>query len=350
MSFSRYKREASLAIVSSAIAILAAEVAIRLVLPPPYRVDPAAIIRARMHRPDPQIGWVLSSDAMRVPHRLVDKQGVVQYDVVYSVADGQRRTSQHEVSGPALVAAGCSFTFGHGLNDEDTWPWLLQEHLPDVHVMNAGCMGYGTDQALLAAERRVLQSKGQMTAVVLGFGDFQIERNRSPQGWMAIVYPFSKPLFRVTPDGVEYERQVRFLSAGTWADHSDLLGHILNTLGNRIYGIPSHNEARQLTMALITTFAKRFESRGVRFAVVMLPHAGDRSREAQADQIFVVNHLRDAGIPVLLPDLPRLSDGRLDAPRLLVSKIDRHPNREYNLILTDQIVRFLKAKMGFTVS
>ncbi len=152
----RYKREASLAIISTGLAILAAEVAIRFVLPPAYRVDPSAIFRARMHRPDPQIGWVLSSDSMRVPHRLVDKQGVVQYDVAYSVAGGQRRTSSHEVRGPALLAAGCSFTFGHGLNDQDTWPWLLQEHLPEVHVMNAGCMGYGTDQALLAAERQML--------------------------------------------------------------------------------------------------------------------------------------------------------------------------------------------------
>src|SRR3981081_3880595 len=126
MSSWRYRREATLAIISSAFAILAAEGAIRFVLPPPYRVDPTAIIRARMHRPDPQIGWVLGSNAMQMPHRLLDQQGVVQFDVIYSVAGGRRRTSRQEVRGPALVAAGCSFTFGHGLNDQDTWPWLLQ--------------------------------------------------------------------------------------------------------------------------------------------------------------------------------------------------------------------------------
>jgi hypothetical protein len=346
MSAWRWRREASLAIISSAFALVAAEVAIRFALPAAYRVDPSAIIRARMHRPDSQIGWVLASDSIRIPHRLVDKQGTVQYDVVYSVSGGQRRTSKHEVRGPALLAAGCSFTFGHGLNDQDTWPWLLQEHLPEVHVMNVGCMGYGTDQALLAAERQVLQSKGHINAVVLGFADFQIERNRSPQGWMSIVYPFSKPLFRVSPDGVEYVRQVRFLSAGSWSDHSELLGHILNTLGNRIYGIPSHNEARQLTTALITTFAKRFGSQGVRFAVVMLPYADDRSPQSQVDQNFVVNRLRAAGIPVLVPDFPRLSDDRFETARFTVSHIDRHPNREYNLALTNQIVRFLKATWG----
>src|ERR1700681_3809912 len=106
MSSWRYRREATLAIISSAFAILAAEVAIRFVLPPPYRVDPTAIIRARMHRPDPQIGWVLGSDSMQMPHRLLDKQGVVQYDVVYSVAGGRRRTSEHEVKGHDVTVAG----------------------------------------------------------------------------------------------------------------------------------------------------------------------------------------------------------------------------------------------------
>jgi len=342
----RWRIEASLAIFSSIIAFLGAEVAIRLVLPPPYRVYPSAIIRGRMHRPDPQIGWVLSSDPIQIPHRLVDKQGAVQYDVVYSVEGGQRRTSQQEVRGPALIAAGCSFTFGHGLVDADTWPWLLQEHLPDVHVMNLGCMGYGTDQALLAAERQVLQSNGHTTAVVLGFADFQIERNRSTQGWMSLVYPFSKPLFGVSPDGIQYKRQVRFLSAGSWADHSALLGHVLNTLGNRIYGIPSHEEARELTAALLVTFAKRFASHGVRLAVVMLPYNGDRSSQSQVDQTVIINRLRAAQIPVLVPDFPRLSEGRFDTARFTVSNIDRHPNREYNLILTKQIVRFLKANWG----
>jgi hypothetical protein len=342
----RWRKEASLVILSSIIALLAAEVAIRFLLPPPYRVNPEAIIRARMHRPDPQIGWVLSSDSIRIPHRLVDKQGALQYDVVYSVEGGQRRTSQREIGGPALITAGCSFTFGHGLIDADTWPWLLQEHLPDVHVMNVGCMGYGTDQALMAAERQVLQSKGHTTAVVLGFADFQIERNRSPQGWLALVYPFSKPLFAVSPEGIEYRRQVRFLTTSGWADHSALLGHVLNTLGNRIFGIPSHNEATELTAALLVTFAKRFASEGVHFAVVMLPYNDDRSSQSQADQAVITNRLRAAQIPVLVPDFPRLGEGRFDTARFTVSTIDRHPNREYNLILTDQIVRFLKTTWG----
>jgi len=346
VSLCLWRREISLAILSSAFAILAAEVAIRYVLPPPYRVDSSAIIRARMHRQDPQIGWILGSDPMQVPHRLIDKQGAVKYDVVYSVAGGQRRTSRQPGRGPALIAAGCSFTFGHGLIDEDTWPWLLQEHQPDVHVMNLGCMGYGTDQALLAAERQVIKSKGPKITVVLGFADFQIERNRSPQGWMAIVYPFSKPLFAVSPEGVEYKRQVRFLRAGGWADHSELLRHIFNTLGNRVYGIPSHDEARGLTAALITTFAKRYASHGARFAVVMLPYNDDRSPQSQADQAFVLDHLRAAGIPVLIPNFPRLNDGQFDTARFTVSHMDRHPNREYNLILTNQIVQFLKATWG----
>lgn len=339
----RWRREAALVAGSVIITFIVGEAASRLILPPAFRVDPSAVIRGRLHRPDPRIGWVLTQESLRFPHRLVDNQGNVQYDVVYSVEGGQRRTSEQPPAGPVLVAAGCSFTFGHGLNDRDTWPWLLQEKLPNYHVVNVGCMGYGTDQALLAAERQLLQAPGKTALVVLGFADFQIERNRSPQGWIVHVFPFSKPLFAIGPDGVDYQRQVRFWSLGA-ADHSDLFAHIANTLANRVYRIPSHDGARELTAALITGFAKRFEALGARLAVVVLPYVDDRSPQSRDDLSFMVERLQIAGVPVLVPEFPRLPGGRFDVPRYMVSRIDRHPNREYNLVLTDQLHRFLEAR------
>ena len=147
-----------------------------------------------------------------------------------------RRPPDPESARPVVVAAGCSFSFGHGLNDEDTWPWLLQEQLPQYQVLNAAVMGYGTDQALLAAERQIRQHPAQ--AVVLGFGAFQIERNRAPQGWLVSIYPFSKPLFDVPSGQAGYLRQVRFWPRGVVGDNSNFFARFVNTLANRAYGIP----------------------------------------------------------------------------------------------------------------
>ena len=349
-------KEVFLAAGSVLVCLLLGEAAARLFLPRPIRADHSAIVEAAeirkpgnrktfqsLHRPDPRIGWVLNSDSMQYRNRLVDAQGALQYDVVYSVSGGRRKTSLAPMSGPELVTAGCSFTFGHGLNDQDTWPWLLQERLSDYRVVNAGCMGYGTDQALLAAEREVQQHSTGATAVVFGFGDFQIERNRCTQGWMATVYPFSKPLFAVRSGEVEYEHQVRFWDGGIAARYSNLFGRLANTLANNAYGIPSHDEARELTATLLTSFARRFQALGVRFAVVVLPYFADNSPQTRADRQFVIARLQAAGIPTLQLAFPRNPDGGLSVRDFMVSKIDRHPNRRYNLLLTDQLRPFLQS-------
>jgi hypothetical protein len=157
------------------------------------------------------------------------------------------------------------------------------------------------------------------------------------------VYPFSKPLFSRTADGAEYARQVRFWSPGPVAEHSDLFTHALNAFANRVYGVPSHQQARELTAAIIITYAKEFRRLGSRFAVVTLPYLGDQWPDTRGDREYVVNRLRANDIPVLEPDFPRGANGGIEGRDFMVSRIDRHPNRHYNALLAAQIVPFLRA-------
>jgi len=350
------KKDTLFIAVSLVVALLLGEAGARIILPPPARADRSAIVAANevrkpsnritfqsLHRTDPQIGWVLNPAPLEHRARLVDSHGILQYDVVYSLESGRRKTSASLHDGPEVLAAGCSFTFGHGLNDQDTWPWLLQEKLPQYRVVNAGCMGYGTDQALLAAEREVEQHPSQVKAVIFGFGDFQIERNRSTQGWLVTVYPFSKPLFVVRSSDVAYLRQVSFWNGGAAAQYSNLFGQITNTLANRINGIPSHEGARDLTAALLISFGQRFQKRGIGFAVVMLPYHGDNSPQARKDRRLIGERLQAAGIPTMTAELPRDSKGAFDVHDFMVSTIDRHPNRRYNVALTSQLLPFLRS-------
>jgi hypothetical protein len=339
---SDFAKNLLLAAVSGAVCLGAAEAGARWFLPEPARLEQTPVF-GTLHRPDPLIGWVMGDRPISFRHRLTDDHGVLQYDVVYSVAGGTRLTSKVAHDGPALIATGCSFMFGHGVKDEDTAPWILQEDLPQYRVINAAVMGYGTDQALLAAERQIERNPGRSAAVVLGFGDFQVERNRSAQGWLVHVYPFSKPLYRVTPNGAEYQRQVRYWTGGALALHSDLFAHAINTFANRANGIASHEQARELTADIIISFAKRFQAAGIRFAVVTMPYLGDQGPAAHADREFVVERLRASRIPVLEPEFPRGKDGGIEGRDFMVSRIDRHPNGHYNAMLTAQILPFLRA-------
>lgn len=70
---------------------------------------------------------------------------------------------------------GCSITHGWSLDDEQTYPWLLQERLPDYEVVNFGVSGYGTTHSLLQF-KEALQAKRPKVAV-LAYGDLHDIRN-----------------------------------------------------------------------------------------------------------------------------------------------------------------------------
>jgi hypothetical protein len=107
--------------------------------------------------------------------------------------------------------------------------------------------------------------------------------------------------------------------------------------------VPSRPQARDLTAALITTFAQRFQTLGVRFAVVVLPYAEDQSPDAEAGRLFLISHLEAAKIPTLVPNFSRLPNGRFDIARFMVSALDERPNRQYNLVLVNQLRQFLES-------
>ena len=249
----------------------------------------------------------------------------------------------HEIAGPEVIVTGCSFTFGYGLQDDESWPWILQQRLPDYRVVNLGTSGYGTDQALMAAEREVKQARVRAMAVLMGFADFHIQRDQTSQFVVYYAYPFGKPLFLKSGDGVRYAGQVKFWYPGPFLDHSALAMHAINRLADLVNRVPSHEDAREITIRVILEFASRFRSRGVAFGVIMLPHDGDDAAQSANDQAAVIQRLRAAGVLVLVPDFPRSPSGRLENSRVLIAPPrENHPNGRYNAILAPQVQRFLE--------
>jgi len=78
---------------------------------------------------------------------------------------------------------GCSFTEGWTLNDEETYPWVLQSQITNYEVVNFGVGGYGTLQSLLQLREAV--KKGKPPAiVVLTYASFHDRRNTLARSWM----------------------------------------------------------------------------------------------------------------------------------------------------------------------
>jgi hypothetical protein len=100
---------------------------------------------------------------------------------------------------------GCSFTHGWSLNDEQTYPWLLQERFPEYEVVNFGVSGYGTIHSLLQF-RDALKLKHPKVAV-LAYAAFHDERNTFLRNRRKAIVPWNQlgplihPYARLDGDG-----------------------------------------------------------------------------------------------------------------------------------------------------
>lgn len=76
---------------------------------------------------------------------------------------------------PTIHFFGCSFTYGYGVNDEETFASLTQKQFPQYRVLNHGVIGYGTVQSLLMLQKQVEIKQGDI--VVLCFSSVHFDRN-----------------------------------------------------------------------------------------------------------------------------------------------------------------------------
>jgi lysophospholipase L1-like esterase len=93
------------------------------------------------------------------------------------------------VPGPAILAAGDSFTYGAEVDDADTWPVALQSLLGQP-VVNAGVNGYGLDQIVLRAEKVARTLHPRVIVVAMIYDDLR-------RAEMSRVWGADKPYFTV---------------------------------------------------------------------------------------------------------------------------------------------------------
>lgn len=78
------------------------------------------------------------------------------YDARYTLDEKGRRVTPVANAKPLadILLFGCSFTFGFGLEDDDTWPWKLGQLLgPEWRIYNYAYSGFGAQQMLNMLER-----------------------------------------------------------------------------------------------------------------------------------------------------------------------------------------------------
>ena len=92
---------------------------------------------------------------------------------------------------PSIWFMGCSFTHGWSLNNNETFPWLIQERFPEYHIENFGIGGHGILQALLQLKQE-LAINHKPKLIFLCYASFHDERNVLLSSWRKSLSPNQK--------------------------------------------------------------------------------------------------------------------------------------------------------------
>jgi hypothetical protein len=168
---------------------------------------------------------------------------------------------------------GDSITYGWSINDNETYPWLLQQRLPDYELINFGVNGYGTIQNLIQL-REALKNGAAPKVVVLTYASWHDARNTFIRGRGKMLAPAAS----LGPVNQPY----------AWLDGrgqlkvaSDILGYrefplmrysaLMNALEESYDRYEErHAQSHEITKAIIKEFADLCKARGIELVVAGL--------------------------------------------------------------------------------
>ncbi len=172
-----------LAVVVLIVALLLAEAGLRLAgkKPHQYRNYSLYSVPRNCYVPDTFLGSSLGFGNFNV----VINEKLNYHATHVKAGDDVVRKIYDTLPGPGLPRVdfhGCSFTYGMGVSDTQTYPYYYAMLNPMVRVRNYGCPGYAALEALLILQRQVQQNNLPQT-VIVNYLDFHDDRSAGSSQW-----------------------------------------------------------------------------------------------------------------------------------------------------------------------
>lgn len=278
-------------------------------------------------RPNPDLGYELLPGKFTV--RYSDE---FSYQTTHTAA-GLRSAGTDEndaADKPGIWIFGCSFTYGESLNDEETYPWLLQARLPEYKVSNFGVVGYGTLQSLIQFQR-ALAAGTKPAAVIVSYASFHDERNAALRSWRKWNQVGSMPYARLGWDGTLAFSNAPLGYTGFPLMQSSALMHFLEKAYNRQEGVVRQSHA--VSEAVLLRFAEICRDNGIKFIV-----AGITSDKLTGEMLTFLNQkgimTTDISVDLNIP-------GNRNLP------YDQHPSARANAAYAERLTGFLE-RSGLT--
>jgi hypothetical protein len=267
---------------------------------------------------------------------------------LYTDHRGARVPNSGEQTGDrvSVLFVGDSFTWGHGVEAEDTFAYGAAKRL-NVSSANLALGAYGTTHSLQML-RRNLDLAPQV--IVYSFTDPQLQRNVSPCS--AAYYPFCLDQSYVTWRGgsptiappfsngvrryeLHVQSQRRGLWPATWIIHGFdvILGRILLENANKAAGDP--DKQRTALQFLLGEMSNTAKSSSAELLIVYIPMAS--MTPPPPDLVQAVTNL-NIELLNLLPAFQRHQGASLHIPG------DGHPSVDGHSLIADEIASALRAR------
>lgn len=271
-----------------------------------------------IHRIDPQLGQA------HIPNTM-GRHTTGQFDVIYTIdAEGNRYTPGSAAGKPVVEVLGDSFTFGHGVEDNETYSAVLQTHWADFAIKNRAVMGAGAGHALLSLQHSLRYAEhSSMRMVIYGWLWFHNRRSLPGREQLRAALGQLAPYFEVV-DGKPIFKRLLHLD--------DDLSFLPDDQKQQLA------QEQIVIEALINEMAALCRKRGIRFVVVMLPGKHDSRHDAaiasltpflEEQSIEYINLQHDLGFP-------------MDSRANLFFPYDNHPNPHWHRAVADAIASRLQ--------
>jgi len=264
--------------------------------------------------------------------------GETIYDVKYSIGEnGFRITQTGNNEYRRINFFGDSFTFGEGLNDNETLPYFINQTMRNISVRNFGFSASGVHQALaiLESER---DTKGAINFLLTS--PYHAVRSSCKPTWTA-----GAPKYEIQSDGVA----VRVGNCPQWSDEIGVFRKVLNhstlySLAQEIWRDSTTDADFELYFAIVKRIGEISRDRHQTFIIGFIKaEEGFFKGSTYANQkcFAKLREISDEIIDLTLSDKTE----NLDA-RYFIHTLDKHPSALANIdratMLVDTFNRHLR--------
>ena len=204
-------------------------------------------------------------------------------------SQGFRGKTEYSKDNPnRIIALGDSFTFGYGEDNDETYPYFLEQEfkqdIKNIEVVNMSCTAYGLDQEYLWFKRDGEDLNGKI--LVLGLLDLNFSRATLSR-W---IQGENKPRFKIVDGGLELTNVPVPKPAPVGSsrisksDAVDILfswrgSYFLSFMRDKLYNVtlfftkqfPDFSESFRLGKEILRELNALCEERGVKLVIVLFP-------------------------------------------------------------------------------